>query len=109
MILFGRRDKYLATREIPSEVCDECKKRGGVVSIFQIYFHILKVPVIPLTRRVASQCYHCRHVKVEKHFTDQQKSVGALLKKEVKTPYWTMIGGSILLTGLIVKLIIKWL
>lgn len=109
MILFGRRDKYLATREIPSEVCDECKKRGGVVSIFQIYFHMFKIPIIPLARRVASQCYSCRNVKVERDFSEQQKAVGALLKKEVKTPYWTMIGGSVLLVGLIVKLVMKWL
>ena len=49
MILFGRKDKHIGTREIPSEVCSECGKRGGVVSIFQIFFHIALIPVIPIS------------------------------------------------------------
>ena len=73
MILFGRQDKVLATREIPSEVCEHCGKRGGVVSIFQIYYHVLKVPFVPLARRTASQCYHCRKVKLQKNFSEIAK------------------------------------
>lgn len=107
MILFGRRDKVLATREIPSEVCDECGKRGGIVSIFQIYYHIAKVPFIPLARRTASQCYSCRHVKVQKNFSEQQQEVAALLKKEAKTPLWTMIGAGLIFIYVIISLILK--
>ena len=34
MILFGRKDKHLGTREISNEVCVECGKKGGVVRPF---------------------------------------------------------------------------
>ena len=31
MILFGRKDKHIGTKELPNEVCIECGKKGGVV------------------------------------------------------------------------------
>lgn len=107
MILFGRKDKLLATREIPSEVCEECGKRGGIVSVFQLYYHILLVPMIPLTRKAASQCYSCRKVKVQKYFSPQQKEVTDLLKKEAKTPLWTLIGVSIIFLGVMLSLVLR--
>lgn len=108
MILFGRKDKHLGTREISNEVCVECGKKGGVVSVFQIFFHIALIPVIPISRKVASQCYSCRAVKVEKQFSEQQREVCTLLKKEFKTPLWTLIGASIIFIFLLCKLILKW-
>lgn len=108
MILFGRKDKVLATREIPSEVCEECGKRGGVVSIFQIYYHVAKIPFVPLARRTASQCYSCRKVKLQKNFSDQQKEVADLLKNEAKTPLWTMIGASLILLYIIINFVLKF-
>lgn len=107
MILFGRKDKVLATLEIPSEVCNECGKRGGVVSIFQIYYHIVGIPIIPLARRMASQCYSCRKVNVQKNFSAQQNEVAALLKKEAKTPLWTMIGAGLIFTYIVISFLIK--
>lgn len=107
MILFGRKDKVMRTREIPSEVCDHCGKKGGVVSIFQIYYHIAKIPFIPLSRRTASQCYSCRKVKLEKNFSDQQKSVSDLLKKEFKTPFWTFTGAGLIMLYIVINLVLK--
>jgi len=107
MILFGRKDKVIGTREIPSEVCEECGKRGGVVSVFQIYYHIATIPFIPLSRRTASQCYSCRKVKLEKNFSEQQKSVSDLLKKEFKTPLWTLVGAGLIFTYILITLILK--
>lgn len=107
MILFGRKDKVLGTREIPSEVCDHCGRRGGVVSIFQIYYHIATLPFIPLSRRTASQCYSCRKVKLEKNFSEQQKSVSSLLKKEFKTPYWTFTGAGLIMIYIIINVALK--
>ena len=107
MILFGRKDKLLATREIPNELCESCGEMGGVVSIFQIYYHVAKIPFFPLSRRVASQCYSCRKVKVKKDFSDQQKTVAELLRKETKTPLWTMIGSGLILVYLFLNYLIK--
>lgn len=109
MILFGRKDKLLGTREIPSEVCETCQKRGGIVSIFQIYFHILRIPVFPTSRKVASQCYNCREVKTEKGFSNQQKEIGKILFKEYKTPFWSMSGAVILFALLVIKYIFKFI
>ena len=69
MILFGRKDKLLLTQELPDELCESCGKKGGVVSIFQIYYHIIKIPLIPLSKKAASQCYSCRKVKVKRDLT----------------------------------------
>jgi hypothetical protein len=104
MILFGRKDKLLITQEISDELCESCGKRGGVLSVFQIYYHIFKIPVIPLSKKAASQCYSCRKVKVKRNFSDEQNKVAELLKKESKTPLWTMTGaGFILIYTIIVK------
>ena len=107
MILFGRKDKLLATREIPNELCESCGEKGGIVSLFQIYYHVAKIPFFPLSRRAASQCYSCRKVKVKKDFSDQQKVVEGLLRKESKTPLWTMVGVSLILIYLVVNYLIK--
>ena len=107
MILFGRKDKLLATREIPQELCESCGERGGIVSVFQIYYHVAKIPFFPLSRRAASQCYSCRKVKVKKDFSNQQIMVSELLKKETKTPFWTMIGSGLILIYLVLNYLIK--
>jgi len=107
MILFGRKDKLLATREITDELCDSCGNKGGVVSIFQIYYHVAKIPLFPLSRRVASQCYSCRKVKIKKDFSDQQKMVAELLRQESKTPFWTLIGAVLILFFLLVNYLVK--
>ena len=109
MILFGRKDKYIATKDMPNEVCPECGKRGGIVSIFQIYFHILRLPVAPVSRKVASQCLHCRDVKIEKDFSESQKAAGAELRAKNKTPLWTMIGAGITLVFIVVKLVLRFI
>lgn len=107
MILFGRKDKVIGTRELPSEVCEECGKRGGIVSVFQIYYHIATLPFIPLSRRTASQCYSCRKVKLEKNFSEQQKSVSDLMKKDYKTPYWTFAGAGLIMLYIIINFVLK--
>ena len=103
MILFGRKDKLLITREISGELCEGCGEKGGVVSVFQIYYHILKIPLIPLSKKAASQCYSCRKVKVKRNFSDEQKRVATLLKKEAKTPLWTFTGALIILICMIIS------
>ncbi len=108
MILFGRKDKLLATREIPDEECESCGEKGGVVSIFQIYYHIARIPLIPLSRKTASQCYSCRKVKLKKNFSNQQKMVGELLRRETKTPLWTMMGAGLILTLLFIRFLIRF-
>lgn len=108
MILFGRKDKPIFTQQLPKEVCVVCDRRGSVVSIFQIYFHIGLLPILPLSRKTATQCLHCRNVKTEKFFSESEKVASDQLKKEVKTPYWTMIGAAIILLLLIIKLALKW-
>lgn len=108
MILFGRKDKHLVTEKLPAEVCPNCKKPGGVLSMFIIYFHIALLPIIPISRKIASQCLSCRDVKILKDFSETQTALATAMRKKYKTPYWTMIGGAILLILLIVKLILKW-
>ena len=108
MILFGKKDKHIATEQLPKEVCDKCRKRGGVVSIFQIYFHILLLPIIPVSRKTASQCLKCREIKTEKFFSETQIEVSNKLRSENKTQLWSMIGGGVLFIFLVVKLILKW-
>ena len=106
MILFGRKDSLLITEKIPDELCDNCNKRGGVVSIFQIYYHIVKIPLIPLSKKAASQCYSCRQVKVKRNFSDEQKRVAEILKKKSKTPLWTMLGAGLILIYIIISKVI---
>jgi len=109
MILFGKKDKHIVTEQLPKEVCEDCGKRGGVVSLFQIYFHILMLPIIPVSRKTASQCLKCRKIKVEQYFSETQLNVANELKGTYKTPLWSMIGGGALFVFLVVKLILKWI
>lgn len=108
MILFGKKDKHITTEKLPKEVCDKCGKRGGVLSLFQIYFHILLIPIIPVSRKTASQCLSCREIKTEKFFSDAQSEVSTKLKLENKTKLWSMMGGLVLFVFLAYKLILKW-
>lgn len=107
MILFGRKDKLLATREISEEFCKSCGKRGGVVSVFQIYYHIAKIPFFPLSKKAASQCYSCRKVNVKRDFSEEQNRIAKLLKKESKTPLWTMTGAGLILAYLIISKLVE--
>ena len=107
MILFGRKDKLLATREISEELCESCGERGGVVSVFQIYYHVAKIPFFPLSKKAASQCYACRKVKVKRNFSDEQKRIALLLKKESKTPLWTMTGTALILIYIIISKLVE--
>ena len=109
MILFGRKDKVLKTLELPNEVCEHCSKKGGIVSIFQIYYHVGLIPIMPLSRRAASQCYSCRKVKLEKNFSVTQKEGALSLKKEAKTPFWTLTGASLILIYIVINLLLKYL
>tara|TARA_Y100000589_G_scaffold300235_1_gene310215 strand:+ start:2123 stop:2452 length:330 start_codon:yes stop_codon:yes gene_type:complete len=103
MILFGRKDKLLATRELSEELCESCGARGGVVSVFQIYYHVTKIPFFPLSKKAASQCYKCRKVKLKRDFSEEQKRVATLLKKESKTPLWTMTGAGLIFVYIIIS------
>lgn len=107
MILFGKKDKVLRTHELPDEVCEHCGEKGGVVSLFQIYYQVAFIPFVPLARRTASQCYCCRKVKMEKSFSNQQLEVSTYLKREVKTPFWTLIGASLIFIYIISNLLLK--
>lgn len=108
MILFGKKDKHLATEQLPKEVCEACGKRGGVVSIFQIYFHVLLLPVIPVSRKTASQCLKCNKIKVEEFFSETQLEVSNRLKANHKTPLWALVGAAVLFLFLLGKLLLKW-
>jgi len=108
MILFGKKDKHIVTEQVPKEVCEDCGKRGGVVSLFQIYFHVLTLPIIPVSRKTASQCLKCRKIKVEQYFSEIQLSVSNKLKNSYKTPLWSMIGAGALFVFVLLKLILKW-
>jgi hypothetical protein len=103
MILFGRKDKLLDTQELPDELCESCGKKGGVVSVFQIYYHIIKIPLIPLSKKAASQCYSCRKVKVKRAFSEEQNRVAKFLKKKSKTPLWTFTGACFLFIYIIIS------
>ncbi len=107
MILFGRKAHHLGLQAIEEEKCVKCGNNKQVISLFQKYFHILWLPMFPIKRAAASQCFKCRNVETEKVFSDYKKSVVLELKKKHSAPFWTFAGLFILILLFGIKFLLR--
>lgn len=92
MILFGRKAHHLGLQQLNDSICPKCGQKKTVVSVFQMYYHILWVPFFPLRKKTAAQCLACNHVILEKKYDVNQQTVKEQLKDEYRTPIWTFSG-----------------
>lgn len=107
MILFGRKAHHLKLQEDSSQNCSKCGSQRTAISLFQKYFHVFWMPVFPIKKEAASQCLNCKQVLVEKKFPAAHLQIAQALKRGVKTPFWTFIGGFLLVLGLLLKMILR--
>ena len=107
MILFGRKGTHLGLTETHI-ACEKCGNKTTVLSIFQSYFHILFIPIVPINKTAAAQCTKCRNVIYKKRLSTEYLNIFNSLKKQYKTPFWTFSGVLfILIIYLITLLVLK--
>jgi hypothetical protein len=63
MIIFGFRSKPLgAVAERIDATCDHCGHSRLAALVFQRYFHVYWIPVLPTGKSVFFECAHCKRV-----------------------------------------------
>jgi predicted nucleic-acid-binding Zn-ribbon protein len=96
MILFGRKGTHLGLKETKF-ACEKCGNTSTVLSIFQSYFHIFLIPILPINKTAAAQCVKCRNVIYKKRLSIEYLNIFNALKKQYKTPIWTFSGALLIL------------
>lgn len=85
-----------------NEKCLNCGNQNSInMAVFQEYFHLMWIPIIPLNKIGTSFCVKCRQGLQMEKFPDNYKKQFGILKSKSNTPFWTFIG-SILIAILFV-------
>lgn len=105
MILFGRKGVHLGLTETDIK-CEKCGNSKTVLSIFQSYFHIFLLPIVPVNKTAAAQCLKCRNVIYKKRLNAHYLEIFKLLKKQYKTPIWTFLGAFFIILIYLIFLIV---
>ena len=90
MIVFGTKSKGLSSESAVSN-CESCNQSQQHVHVFQKYFHIFWIPVLPLGKQAILECQHCKKVVLEKEMSTQQKNISQAKRSNVKTPHYMFI------------------
>lgn len=105
MILFGRKGTHLGLTET-NIACEKCGNKTTVLSIFQSYFHIFLIPILPVNKTAAAQCVQCRNVIYKKRLSSEYLNIFKSLKKQYKTPLWTFSGAFFIILIYIISLLV---
>jgi hypothetical protein len=106
MIIFGTATKKLSSETV-MEKCSNCGNQFCVdVIIYQKWFHVFWIPIIPNGKTGASQCSKCNQVLVPNQMPANIKMSYDHLLKQAKAPIWTYTGLG-LIAGFIALIIIS--
>jgi hypothetical protein len=101
MIIYGSRNKELASEQI-LEKCPDCGTQNSIdMHVFQKYGHIFWLPMFPLGMHGVSQCDHCKVVHKNNKMPQNLRLAYYNVRAKAKTPIW-MFSGLALLGLLIV-------
>lgn len=62
MIFFGTGGKISKAKLLPELRCESCGQNSLTIYTVFRYFHVWWIPVIPTSRKLVSECPHCKHV-----------------------------------------------
>ena len=100
--IFGIRYTFIVLEQMVN-ACEYCGAENSVyLNIFQRYFHIFWIPVLPLGKIGNTQCHHCKQVLEAKEMSDEYKAAYKDLKSRAKTPIWTFAGLAVIIVLAIV-------
>jgi len=93
MIIFGTRGRVLKSKEIISYDCEHCNSKNTVTfSVIARYFHIFWIPIFPTSRKVISQCSHCKQVLYKNQMSAKMKQDYASEAANFKRPLTHFFG-----------------
>lgn len=93
MIIFGSRGSKIADLTINGTTCSHCGQQDTQkVSVFGRYFHIFWIPILPIGKKVFSECTHCKKTIEENDFSPELKQQYQALAAQVKRPIWHSLG-----------------
>ena len=92
----GRRSKIIGTYEDENTPCEDCNSNSLVYFIYQEYYHLFWLPVIPTRKFGGIYCESCEKSKVDVI----NKKVGEYEEK-TKTPIY-MYSGAVIIGGIII-------
>ncbi|MEP6675942.1 MAG: zinc-ribbon domain-containing protein [Ferruginibacter sp.] len=102
MIVYGIKAKELL-KETLLDKCPNCGTQNSVdLYIFQRYFHIFWLPVIPVGKTAVSQCSNCKQTLKLKEMPEALKLSYDNVKTKTKTPVWMFSGLALILVIIIV-------
>jgi hypothetical protein len=101
MIIYGTSRKKLSSETV-MEKCPNCGNQFCVdVIIYQKWFHVFWIPIVPNGKVGVSQCSKCNQVLTPNQMSPNLKMTYDHLLKQAKAPIWTY-SGIALIVGLIV-------
>ena len=96
LFIFGTRYSHLKSFHT-SLTCPNCKNPETItMSVFQKYFHMMRVSVIPLDKTAATQCSECKEMRRRESFPVDFHLVYGEIYSQVKTPIWCYTGAVII-------------
>jgi len=92
MIIYGTSKKKLLSETV-MEKCQNCGNQFCVdVIIYQKWFHVFWVPILPNGKTGVSQCGKCNQVLAPNQMSPNIKMTYNHLLKQAKAPIWTYSG-----------------
>ena len=92
MIIYGTGKKKLLSETV-MEKCPNCGNQFCIdVIIYQKWFHVFWIPIVPNGKTGVSQCSKCNQVLTPYHMAPNIKVTYDHLLKQAKAPIWTYSG-----------------
>lgn len=93
MIIFGSRGSKIADLNVNGTTCSHCGQQDTQrVSVYGRYFHIFWIPILPIGKKVYSECTHCKKTIEESAFPPDLKQRYQAQAAQVKRPIWHSLG-----------------
>ncbi len=83
MIFFGTKGKVIQGEPIETEVCSSCGKYEHQTFGILRYIHLYWIPLIPISKKVGTECIHCKKTLVGKEVPKE-------ISKQIKPTIFTM-------------------
>ena len=72
MIIFGTRGKVLSNKNATKKLnCKNCSSQNTVTAFTSFrYFHIFWIPFFPISKKITTQCSHCKQVQYQNELNE---------------------------------------
>lgn len=101
MIIYGTKGSHLHSEKVSGVKCTHCgQQTTHTISVYGQYAHIYWIPLSPLSKKVFSECDHCKITLERKEMSEQLRMKANNVVRNTKTPitYWA---GSLIIIALI--------